>query len=484
MKRIFFLLLTLCVLLSALSLSSYAAGIQMTLLTLEEEYDSDTLVRYTTHQYNTRGEEVETACWELAGNNIYTKDYTYQYSYDNDGNRTKISYSSKSESWSESITTETLSDYSWRTTSVRSPGGDTTVEEEIYSTDWNLLRSSITYNGQPLYQSEFTYDSDGLEQTAKYISWDNPAHKPQITTVLYLYDDYGNPIEIENGNLEEVFVQRNYDQGRLANMSVAFKNYQEERSYRYGSLFERTLQDDETTLKYRYQNNGLLESIYRTDGQNISNNTFQYDQNGNIAIEIYTDNNGTQHKTVYTYETLTIPVEPTFQDVSASAYYFDAVEWAVDCGITQGTSATTFSPSNECTRAQVVTFLWRAMGCPDPTSKNSPFKDVQDQSTYYYNAVLWAVENGITQGTDINHFSPNATCTRAQVVTFLWRTEGQPSMRGRKVFQDVSENTYYFDAVIWALEKNVTTGTDDTHFSPNQTCTRAQIVTFLYRDLA
>ena len=168
-----------------------------------------------------------------------------------------------------------------------------------------------------------------------------------------------------------------------------------------------------------------------------------------------------------------------FNDVTARDYFYDAVKWAVDQGITSGTSRYTFSPDAPCTRAQVVTFLWRAAGCPQPTSKSNPFTDVRADD-YFYTAVLWAVENGITNGTSAKTFSPDATVTRAQVVTFLWRANGQPAA-GNSGFLDVSSNAYYARAVDWAFANGITTGVDYGAFGPDTACTRAQIVTFLYR---
>ena len=173
-----------------------------------------------------------------------------------------------------------------------------------------------------------------------------------------------------------------------------------------------------------------------------------------------------------------------FADAKEGDFYYDAVLWAVNANpqVTSGTSATTFSPNDTCTRAQVVTFLWRAKGCPEPKSNDNPFKDVK-VGEYYYKAVLWAVENEITAGTSATTFSPNTGCTRAQVVTFLWRTEGQPKpTSSANPFKDVTGG-YYYDAVLWAVEKNITSGTSATTFSPDNTCTRGQIVTFLYRAL-
>ena len=172
-----------------------------------------------------------------------------------------------------------------------------------------------------------------------------------------------------------------------------------------------------------------------------------------------------------------------FSDVSADAYYADAVDWAVENGITGGTTATTFSPNSGCTRAQAVTFLWRAAGSPAPKSSVNPFTDVAADA-YYTNAVLWAVENGITKGTTATTFDPNATCTRAQIVTFLSRSESSPAVSGGNAFTDVPASAYYAGAVNWAVANNITGGTTATTFSPNSVCTRAQIVTFLYRALA
>ena len=170
-----------------------------------------------------------------------------------------------------------------------------------------------------------------------------------------------------------------------------------------------------------------------------------------------------------------------FVDVSEDDYYYDAVLWAYNNGITSGTDATHFSPGGSCSRAQVVTFLWRTMGEPEPETTKNPFVDVSEE-TYYYKAVLWAVEQGITTGTDKTHFAPGNSVTRSQFVTFLHRNEGEPKPESNEnPFVDVSENEYYYDAVIWAYENGITTGTDETHFSPDKTCTRGQVVAFLYR---
>ena len=169
-----------------------------------------------------------------------------------------------------------------------------------------------------------------------------------------------------------------------------------------------------------------------------------------------------------------------FADVSTDAYYYEAVKWAAKKGITGGTGDGTFNPNGSCTRAHIVTFLWRAAGSPEPKSTVS-FADVPADS-YYAKAVAWAVENGITLGTGDGTFSPNATCTRAQSVTFLYRALGTAptTVNG---FTDVTADAFYADAVAWAVESGVTNGTSASTFSPNNGCTRAQIVTFLYRTM-
>lgn len=169
-----------------------------------------------------------------------------------------------------------------------------------------------------------------------------------------------------------------------------------------------------------------------------------------------------------------------FEDVQFNDYFADPVEWAVENKITTGLDDQHFGPNQPCTRAQAVTFLWRAAGSPEVKAEN-PFTDVKD-TDYFYDAVLWASKNGITTGTTDTTFSPDARCTRAQIVTFLWRAEKEPAAAAKNPFQDVKEDDYFEDAVLWAVENEITTGTGADTFSPDDVCTRAQIVTFLYRN--
>ena len=226
--------------------------------------------------------------------------------------------------------------------------------------------------------------------------------------------------------------------------------------------------------------------------------TVQPDKGYTLEALTVTDQNGTELQLTdkgngiftFTMPASEVTVKATFMednsmlnffvDVPAGDYYYDAVLWAAENGITGGVDDTHFAPTATCTRAQAVTFLWRAAGSPAPESSVNPFTDV-NAGSYYYDAVLWAVEQGITKGTSDTTFSPNANCTRAQIVTFLWRSQKFPAADGVNPFTDVAADAYYADAVLWAAESGVTSGTTATTFSPNATCTRAQIVTFLYR---
>lgn len=166
-----------------------------------------------------------------------------------------------------------------------------------------------------------------------------------------------------------------------------------------------------------------------------------------------------------------------FTDVEAGAYYYEAVQWAVEKGIASGTSETTFSPDATCSRGQMITFLWRAAGSPAPRSKACPFADVKE-GAFYHDAAVWAAEHGVASG---KNFEPDAPCTRAQVATFLYRNAGSPKVSGECAFTDVAADAYFHDAVVWVAQKKITAGTSETTFSPDTPCSRGQIVTFLYR---
>ena len=192
---------------------------------------------------------------------------------------------------------------------------------------------------------------------------------------------------------------------------------------------------------------------------------------GNVEVKAIFEKNATP------------PPAPTvnpFVDVPAGSFYYDAVLWAVEKGVTTGTSATTFEPDGSCTRAQAVTFLWRVAGCPAPKSAAMPFTDVKAGS-FYYDAVLWAVENGITKGTSETTFEPEGICTRAQIVTLIWRAQKSPAAGTDNPFNDVKAGSFYETAVLWAVKAGVTKGTSAVTFEPEGICTRAQIVTLIWR---
>lgn len=195
--------------------------------------------------------------------------------------------------------------------------------------------------------------------------------------------------------------------------------------------------------------------------------------NGNTNTNTNTNTNSSATGS----KTETAPVR--FTDVQADAYYAKAVAWAAEQGVTAGVSETEFAPENSCTRSQILMFLWKAAGSPAAKSTENPFTDISEQDAYYQ-AILWAVENGIASGVDEQTFAPNDTVTRAQAVAFLHRAAGNTGVGGQQQFDDVSAEDYYADAVAWALEQGITSGTGDNRFSPADHCTRAQIVTFLY----
>ena len=245
--------------------------------------------------------------------------------------------------------------------------------------------------------------------------------------------------------------------------------------------------DTKSFVRKTLSSNKLEASYYNTYLKNTAPADYKY----------YLDTAGRLHLVFNSYEVgigavgapdlltnQTPAAQPDFfVDVVPDSWYTAPVDWAADEGVTSGTDATHFSPDAACTRGQMVTFLWRTMGRPEPKSSANPFTDV-NVNDYYGKAVLWAVENGVTQGVGGGLFAPDATVTRAQVVTFLWRTQGQPAASGTNPFRDVPAGEYYAVPVLWAVANNITQGTSSNTFSPNDPCTRAQIVTFLYRALA
>ena len=230
-----------------------------------------------------------------------------------------------------------------------------------------------------------------------------------------------------------------------------------------------------------YMNGGVQGFAYKENGMNVvlfanslTHKVHQRDEYAYISNFLFSS--VLSDKNYDGSESVALP----FTDVAEGAYYADAVAWAIQNKVTSGVSATTFAPNASCTRGQMVTFLWKAAGSPEPKSLTTAFTDVKS-GAYYEKAVAWAVENKVTTGTSATTFSPDATVTRGQSVTFLWKANNSPAAEGTSAFIDVAAGVYYAPAVAWAVEKGVTSGMSATTFAPNSNCTRAQIVTFLYR---
>ena len=219
-----------------------------------------------------------------------------------------------------------------------------------------------------------------------------------------------------------------------------------------------------------------LDSLTVTDSKG---NTLKLTDKGSGKFTFTMPNGKVDIKPVFVKETAADPADDLFRDVSASDYFYEPVKWAKENGITDGVSDTEFAPHDGCTRAHTVTFLWRAAGSPEPKTA-ATFSDIAAGS-YYAKAVAWAIENGITNGTSATTFSPDAVCTRGQMAALLHRYQHTPKTEGGNPFSDVKASDYCYDAIRWAYATGVTTGTSATTFIPAQPCTRAHLITFLYR---
>ena len=259
---------------------------------------------------------------------------------------------------------------------------------------------------------------------------------------------------------------------RLRGLRVFFR-FCQEREY-MGDIGLKLLKEDET-IKEPYTDAELQRLLKQPESGNAYEG-YTFRCNSSRLSYFYDE----ESWSVLSEEELSLYREFRFIDVTdPNDYFYEPVYWAVANGITTGKTDTTFDPWGTCMRSQIVTFLWRYYGEPEPTASN-PFTDVKE-SDGFYKAVLWAVENGLTTGKTPTTFDPWGPCTRAQVVTFLWRAAGKPAPSTTAKFKDLEKDAYYVDAVSWAVEKGITKGTTDTTFSPYTACKRAQVVTFLYR---
>ena len=348
----------------------------------------------------------------------------------------------------------------------------------------------------------YAYQQDGSHYQI-YTWWDDSSesHETRTRTLTYdpsakwywygewtfSFDDKGNLTGRTSKTGEEIVYENTFDDaGRLSVVTMTSQKdgVQETQTYTYNEDGSYILTWGSKTGAeiFTYNAKGQLVKYDNTYWDDPVGWKYEYDEHGNCVLRSY----GDATSMTYTYEAMPTPTPKNpFVDVARKAYYYDAVLWAVnhDPQITNGTDETHFSPNATCTRGQVVTFLWRAAGSPKPSSSKNPFTDISKKA-YYYDAVLWAVEKGITNGTSDTTFGPNEPCTRGQVVTFLHRYEGKPKPTSAvNPFTDVKKGAFYYDAVLWAVKKGITNGTTETTFSPDSACTRGQIVTFLYRDM-
>lgn len=353
-----------------------------------------------------------------------------------------------------------------------------------YDKNGNLIRSVSTGDASVTDTAieTFTYDSNGLLTQSHYYSSFKGGSAEEDNTYYYTYGN--NQITVkasyndsEYGNSTDTFVYTLDNNGNVVKFVEGSGRVE---TYIYdarGNLTEKQYPDGKKYLfEYNDQDLCVKETFVNAEGYETAT-TYEYDEHGNMVKMV-------QGSTVIKNTYAPIPQggsKSEFEDVKDNAFYTSPVIWATETGITKGTTETTFSPNKACTRAQMVTFLWRAAGSPEPKSNNNPFTDVKQGA--YYKAILWAVEKGITNGTTANTFSPNATCTRAQIVTFIYRAAGEPAVKNStNPFKDVKQGAYY-KAILWAVENGITNGFTATTFSPNSTCTRGQGVTFLYRGI-
>lgn len=398
---------------------------------------------------------------EPVGDDI-TRDIVMAYTYDEQGRCTKESESCPEAGW------EYVSEYTYD------------AENQIRSHRWTyIINGVVDYD----VLSEYTYDAHGNVLTVKsqYLNFEDD---PEISTYEYTYDDAGRMTsmkEILGGGYEytTTYDYQETDEGLVVT----------EERIGGTTVYIYDLEGRLTKFSYKcYTYDSATDTCSDEVNQTIDVAYF-YDEYGNCIKEIYDfwylGDEPFQYVTCYEFETyaeLTGVVENPFTDVRTNKFYYEPVLWAVEKGITQGDgSSNTFNPDGECTRGQVVTFLWRAAGEPEPNTTEHSFTDVKE-GKYYYKAMLWAVEKGITNGLTATTFGPDEKCSRAEFVTFLWRAEQKPAAQGSTSFTDTEANRFYTDAVVWAAENNITNGDgSDTIFNPTGECSRGQVVTFLYR---
>ena len=315
---------------------------------------------------------------------------------------------------------------------------------------------------------------------------------PEIKCMIYSDTDFGGS-SIRYSLQGSSTVTAAYNSAVSANPSLLHSLKDAGKSYVPASGYTVSNFEKVRLAAYTYSSSHLSAKWY-LDGV-LQTSTSQYPYSYTLNTEKLASKSGSSHTVrvefsngesrSWSFKLPAVKSDMPFEDVlNPNSWFYEPVRWAVDREITAGTTNVTFSPEWSCTRAQVVAFLWRANGRPEPSTTVNPFTDVK-ASDYYYKAVLWAVENGIVYGTSDTTFSPNSACTRAQVAAFLYRAKNSPEPKSNNnPFKDVKSGAYYYKAVMWAVENGIVYGTSNTTFEPNATCTRAQCVSFLYRTYA
>ena len=363
-------------------------------------------------------------------------------------------------------------------------------EEEIGFID-------VYCNGEPvisIYEDGREYKSFTSDKFEVYVVWGNQDYDVYDITSFFKTRKYDShlliscPVSIEildpNGNVVHTLID-----GEVGSWYTEYGNFYvfEEENGEYGKVLDlvegytaRIVGADEGTMDVTYQVpvDGVLTDPISVSGVPVTENltaTIEETEDGNVYLVIDEDGDDEADSERKFYG------ECPFTDVPKDSFYYESVMWAVKEGITSGATETTFNPGGTCLRAQVVTFLHRAAGNPAPASNQNPFTDVKD-GDFFYQPVLWAVEKGITNGATATTFGSYANCNRAAVVTFLWRAAGEPEpVSTDNPFTDVNETDFFYKPVLWAVENGITAGIDATHFGPTTDCNRAQVVTFLYR---
>lgn len=449
-------------------------------VTRETACDENGIKHVTDMTYNQHG-DLTKAVTVTGDSSTYAE---FDLTYDKLGNLTKrLSKSSVPDVYPTDAWETFEHDGRWLTSSASNLNGK--PETTLYETSEDgMTDTETTYdeNKNVLEKHVYTYDNNG--NIIKHVSTDSrTANTTEVIETTYKYDS--------NNDVIEAVCNKNG-----AWFSTEKTEYTLDSNAVLQTVTTKTECADGTSStevsKCSYDKNGYLSAVTHLS-DNAAKSYETYNENGMISAVYYAfDENGEPVKdknyVTYEYGDLTDMLKPyvsaAFSDVGTNHFYTIPVLWAVNSGITNGIGNSKFAPAMNCTRGQIVTFLWRMAGEPEPTSSNNPFTDVNTNS-YYGKAVLWAVENGITTGMTKTTFEPSRSCTRAQAVTFIWRLNGEPNPDASvDVFSDVNTSAYYANAVLWAVDHGVTDGMGNGKFQPNTICTRGHIVTFLYRGFA